>query len=197
MIAGHFGLAAAVKAREQRAPLWALMLATAWLDVVFVPLFLTGVETIEPAPGGAATGYGASVIHADYTHSLVGAVLLSVLFGAAGALRWGKHIGAVLGTVAFSHWVLDLIVHRADMPLLPGDVAALPKLGLGLWRYPLASMLLELAIVVIGSALYFGAASHVAKSTGGSRIARANFSAIVVLASGLLILFLDFTGMMG
>jgi len=47
MIAGHFGLAAAVKSYARQAPLWALMLATVWLDVIFVPLFLMGIETIS------------------------------------------------------------------------------------------------------------------------------------------------------
>ena len=46
MIAGHFGFAAAVKSREPETPLWALMLATVWLDVVFVPLYLSGIETV-------------------------------------------------------------------------------------------------------------------------------------------------------
>jgi hypothetical protein len=47
VIAGHFGFAALVKAKERETPLWALMLATQWLDVVFVPLFILGVERIE------------------------------------------------------------------------------------------------------------------------------------------------------
>ena len=47
MITGHFGLAAAVKSAEKPVPLWALMLATVWLDVLFTPLFLAGVETIH------------------------------------------------------------------------------------------------------------------------------------------------------
>ena len=67
MITGHFGLAAGAKSADYRAPLWSLMLATMWLDVVFVPLVLLNIETIETPPGG---GYGTSVIHADYTHSL-------------------------------------------------------------------------------------------------------------------------------
>ena len=73
MIAGHFGFAALVKSRERQAPLWALMLSTVWLDIVFVPLFLAGIETIELVPGTHG-GYGAGIIHADYTHSLVGAL---------------------------------------------------------------------------------------------------------------------------
>jgi len=72
MIAGHFGFAAGVKAAEQQTPLWALMLGTVWLDIVFVPLFMIGIETIEPAVG-MHSGYGANIIHTDYTHSLVGA----------------------------------------------------------------------------------------------------------------------------
>ncbi len=56
MIAGHFGFAAMVKARERTTPLWALMLATVWLDIVFVPLFMLHIETMEPvAPGMRAT----------------------------------------------------------------------------------------------------------------------------------------------
>src|SRR3954471_1240013 len=77
VIAGHFGFAAGAKPTEPSAPLWALMLATMWLDVVFTPLYLAGVESIATPPGG---GYGTSVIHADYTHSLVGALVLSALF---------------------------------------------------------------------------------------------------------------------
>ena len=55
---------------DLRAPLWSLMLATVWLDVLFIPLLLLNIETIDTLPGG---GYGNRVIHADYTHSLLGA----------------------------------------------------------------------------------------------------------------------------
>ena len=65
MVAGHFGFAALVKSRERTTPLWALMLATVWLDVVFVPLFLAHRETVQPVHAG----YGGLIIHADYTHS--------------------------------------------------------------------------------------------------------------------------------
>ena len=47
VIAGHFGLAAGVKSQERRVPLWALMLATAWLDVVFIPLYLLGIDHLQ------------------------------------------------------------------------------------------------------------------------------------------------------
>src|ERR1022692_1725892 len=77
MVAGHFGFAAIVKSREKSAPLWALMLATVWLDIVFVPLFLAHWETVQPVH----TGYGGLIIHAEYTHSIVGMLALSAALG--------------------------------------------------------------------------------------------------------------------
>ena len=158
MIAGHFGFAALVKSRERQAPLWALMLATVWLDIVFVPLFVAGVETITivDRPGG----YGAGIIHADYTHSLVGAIALSVVFGLAFGWRWGSRTAIVLGLVSFSHWVLDLLVHRADMPLFPGHDLHQPRFGFGLWRHPWTAASMELLLVVIGAWLLAGCARN-------------------------------------
>src|SRR5215472_11801531 len=161
MIAGHFGFAAAVKSREPETPLWVLMLATVWLDVVFVPLYLSGIETAQPADEARA-GYGAFIIHAVYTHSVVGMAALSAILGVLAGLLWGKRPGVVIGFVAASHWLLDLIVHRADLPILPGNIGDLPRLGLGLWRYPLVSFTIELALVLAGALLYWRAANRVA-----------------------------------
>jgi hypothetical protein len=189
MIAGHYGLAAMAKARAPSAPLWALMLATVWLDVLFVPLFLAGIETIEPAVPGQA-GYGLAVIHADWTHSLAGAALLSALCGLAGGAAWGRRAGLALGLVAASHWALDLVVHRADMPLLPGNAGGLPLLGLGLWRVPAASAAAEAALVVAGAAIYWRAA----RGLGAATAPRANLAAALILGGGLLLLAADVTG---
>lgn len=63
-------------------------------------------------------------------------------------------MSGVLGLVVFSHWVLDWIVHPADLPLLLDDS---PKVGLGLWTSGpglVASMVLELALFVGGIAVY-------------------------------------------
>jgi hypothetical protein len=192
MIAGHFGFAAAVKSRAPETPLWALMLATVWLDIVFVPLYLSGIETIEPAEA-ERTGYGASIIYADYTHSLPGVITLSAILGGLAALLWGKRPGIVVGLVAASHWLLDLVVHRADMPILPGNIGGLPRLGLGLWRYPLLSFGIELALVVVGAWLYWRTASRVVKTEGrGARAAA--ISAALIGIFGVLVLWMDFTG---
>jgi hypothetical protein len=190
MIAGHFGFAAAVKGKEPSAPLWALMLATVWLDVVFAPLFAMGIERIDPI-AGTRGGYGNGIIHADYTHSLVGAALLAVLFGAVAARPWGKRVGTVLGAVVFSHWVLDLVVHRADMPLLPGNAGGLPLLGFGLWRIPAASAAVELMLVVAGSLLYWRAAQRVVVRTSPATQNRARLLAVLIAIAGAATLALD------
>jgi hypothetical protein len=196
MVAGHFGFAAAVKSRERQVPLWALMLATVWLDIVFIPLFLAKIETIEVAPGTNG-GYGSAIIHADYTHALLGTSLLAIVFGAVAAIPWGRRTGIVLGLVVFSHWLLDLIVHRPDMPLLPGGVGNLPRLGFGLWRYPLAAMIVELAIVVAGAFLYWHAARAAAADSGASLQRRAHLAGLLVLLCGLAVLAMDFTRIFG
>lgn len=196
MITGHFGLAAIVKARAPAVPLWALMLATVWLDIVFIPLLVLGIETIQPAPGTAG-GYGNGIIHADYTHSLVGALVLSALFGWVAAWRWGRRAGSILGAVAFSHWVLDLVVHRADMPILPGDLGGLPRFGFGLWQYTALSALAELALLVAGAFLYWRAAIAVTAGKGPALTSRAYLAAAVLLVSGLVVLGLDVSGIVG
>jgi hypothetical protein len=194
MIAGHFGLAAAVKSKATDVPLWSLMPATQWLDIVFIPLFATGVETIEPIDGG---GYAHGIIHADYTHSLVGAAALSAVLGAAFGWRWGRRAGWIIAAVAFSHWLIDLLVHYPDMPILPGNWGGLPLLGLGLWRWPLLVMALETLLVVGGAWLYWRAARQAVANGGSSDFGRADLVAGLILASGLLTLFLDVTGLLG
>lgn len=192
MIAGHFGLAAAAKAKEPRAPLWALMLATVWLDVLFVPLVLTGAERFNPLPGTHG-GYGEAIIYADYTHSLLGALVISALFGFVAARFWSRRVGAVLGAVVFSHWLLDLPMHRHDMPFLPRNAGDLPRLGFGLWQLPVASAIVELLLVLGGSWLYFRAARRVA-GDDYAQVARANAVAAMVLAAGLATLVMNVLG---
>lgn len=190
MIAGHFGLAAAVKSREPEVPTWALMLATQWLDVVFVPLVGAGIEGLAPVPG-MSEGYGRVIIHADYTHSLLGALVLAALFGGAFAVRWGKRAGVVLGAVVFSHWLLDLLMHRADMPLLPGGAGDFPRLGFGLWRQPVLAAIVELILVVVGSLLYGRAATEAAPPDG---MKRARLVGALSLASGIVVLGINLLG---
>ncbi|HEY2902980.1 MAG TPA: permease, partial [Polyangia bacterium] len=167
--------------------------ACQWLDVVFVPLFVAGVETIVPLPGTKG-GYGEGIIHADYTHSLVGALLLAALFGAGAAARWGRRAGLVLGAVVLSHWVLDLLVHRHDMPLLPANAGGLPLLGFGLWQFPNLTATVELALVVAGGGWYWRAALAVCRQRGAP-MRRAHIAGILTVAFGVVVLALSRFGL--
>ncbi|HEX9069659.1 MAG TPA: hypothetical protein VF807_12885 [Ktedonobacterales bacterium] len=168
MFSGHFGVAAGIKAidvltgrapraeteaRRPDVPLWALMLSTQLLDVFFALLLIPKVESF-----GGATGYGQGWIHAYYSHSLVGALLIALAAGALASRWWGRHGGLLVGGTVFSHWLLDLIVHRPDLPLLPGNLGNLPFLGFGLWNAPAISIALEATLVVGGAALYLASA---------------------------------------
>lgn len=189
MIAGHFGLAAVVKARQTRVPLWSLMLATVWLDIAFIPLLVLKIEGFQTVPG-LHGGYGENIIHADYTHSLLGALVLSAVFGLVFAPIWGRRCAVVLGFVSFSHWLLDLITHRHDMPLLPGDLGHLPRLGFGLWQFKTASITLELFLVLVGAWCYWRAAHAVTAQAQRGR-GRAIVAAVLIALFGVGILAMD------
>ena len=195
MIAGHFGFAAIVKSRERKVPLWSLMLATVWLDIVFIPLFVMKIETVKPVPGVSGS-YGGNIIYADYTHSLLGALVLSAVFALFFGPRWGKRCAIVLGFVSFSHWLLDLTVHRRDMPLLPGNLGQLPRLGFGLWQFKTVSVLVELLLVILGAWCYWRAASDVTTSAQRGR-SRAMISAALILLCGVAVLAMDAMGTFG
>jgi len=193
VIAGHFGLAAAVKSRVPRAPTWALMLAVIWMDVIFAPLLIAGVETIQPVGSGDGKGYGALIIHADWTHSFVGALVLAVTFGLGFAIRWGRKLGTVMGAMVFSHWLLDLPMHHHDMPWLPANAGHLPRMGFGLWSFPAPAALLELVLVVGGTWLYWRKAVAVTVASG-SQPKRAHVAAIAMALSGIVTLGLNVAG---
>jgi hypothetical protein len=92
----------------------------------------------------------------------------------------------VIGAVVFSHWILDLIVHRPDLPILPGNAGNLPLLGFGLWQFPVISALLELAIVLAGVYLYFRRAD---RSVAGSA-ADSGRQTQVLVTTGLTAIFI-------
>jgi hypothetical protein len=181
MMAGHFAFAAMVKSRERQLPLWSLMLASQWLDVVFGPLLVDGVERMNAAPG--TSGYGSGVFEIPYTHSLAGALALSMLFAIPFFFAWGRRAALVLGGVVISHWVLDLVVHRPDLEVVPGVYV-----GLGLWRVPAAAIALELAMVLLGSWLYWRAATSVTTAQ------EARLAGGAVLLSGIVTLALNAAG---
>jgi hypothetical protein len=112
-------------------------------------LLLAGIEQVRIDPGNTAFT-PLDFVHYPWTHSLAAALGWSVLFGLA-CLHAGKRAALILALLVFSHWVLDLIVHRADLPLWPGSAA---MAGLGLWNSVPATIAIEGAMFAIGVWIY-------------------------------------------
>jgi membrane-bound metal-dependent hydrolase YbcI (DUF457 family) len=136
---------------------------------VFVFFAAGGLEKINPVDVANPNAYGGSLIHAYYTHSLVGALLISAVAGLFAGWRWGKRGGYVIAGVVFSHWILDLVVHRPDLPILPGNFGNLPLLGFGLWQYPAVSAIVELALLIGGTWYYYQATMQAVGADQGQR----------------------------
>ena len=177
MTSGHFGFAAVVKSSAPKVPLGHSCSArTSWTSCSSSSL-RQGLNSFAPLdPSHPA--YGQVAIHAYYSHSLVGAILIALVAGFLASWAWGRRAGLVIGAVTFSHWILDLIVHRPDLPILPGNAGNLPLLGFGLWQLPIASMILELILALAGAYLYYRKARN-APAGDGRRHMRA------LLASGV------------
>jgi hypothetical protein len=92
--------------------------------------------------------------------------------------------------------MLDLIVHRHDMPLLPGNLGHLPRLGFGLWQFKTVSALVELLLVILGAWCYWRAASAVTTEAQRGRT-RAIVAAVLILLCGVTVLVLDVTATLG
>jgi hypothetical protein len=152
MFIGHYGPAFAAKPLARQVPLWLLFVAVQWLDFCWSALILLGVEKARIVPGFTQAS-ALDLYYMPFTHGLIGALVLSAVFGAAGLLIVRTRRAAVftvLAAAVFSHWVLDLIVHVPDLPLIEDHM----KVGFGLWRWMWISLPLELAFLVVGAAIY-------------------------------------------
>jgi hypothetical protein len=152
MFIGHYGPALAAKPLEKRLPLWLLFLAVQWLDVVWSVLVMLGVEKLRIVKG-FTQGSSLDLYYMPFTHGLLGALALSAALGAVVALFYRERRTAIILVVAgavFSHWLLDLLVHVPDLPLLDNSF----KVGFGLWRFLWISFPLEIALVVAGAYVY-------------------------------------------
>jgi len=152
MFIGHYGVAFAAKPVRKPLPLWLLFIAVQWLDVCWSVLVMFGVEKLHIVKGFTEAN-SLDLYYMPYTHGLIGSLALSAVLGALAILFVRDRKAAAFAVVAgavFSHWLLDLVVHVRDLPLL-GDSM---KVGFGLWRHVWISLPLELAILYAGAFVY-------------------------------------------
>lgn len=148
MYVGHFAAGLALKAAEPRAPTWALLVAVGFLDLLFGPFVLLGIERASVTPGLSP---GFSLDYIDWSHSLLMSLVWSGVFVLA-FWRLGRPVAMVIGLAVFSHFVLDLPMHPPDLALWPDSTV---HLGLGIWRaLPTGWWFVELAVIAAGWAYY-------------------------------------------
>ena len=150
MFIGHNAVGFAAKKAAPRTSLGALMFAAMFLDLLWPILLLAGVERVRIHPKITAFT-PLDFTYYPWSHSLLMSIWWSVVIGLAywAVTRYGR--GAlVMGICVFSHWALDFIVHRPDLPLYPNG----PRVGLGLWNHPAATMAIESFMFAIGILIY-------------------------------------------
>ena len=151
MFIGHFGVALAAKKAAPNTSLGTLILAAQFLDLLWPIFLLLGIEHVEIAPSITKVS---PMNFTDYpiSHSLLMALAWSVLVGGIYyALRRNRRAAWVVALLVLSHWVLDFIVHRPDLPLWPGGGL---RVGLGLWNSWVGSILTEVLVSGAGAWIY-------------------------------------------
>ena len=150
MFIGHHAAGFAAKRIAPRVSLGTLFLATNLLDLIWPIFLLLGLEHVRIDPGNTAYT-PLDFYDYPYTHSLLNVIGWSIL---AGAIHWllrkSWRDATVVGLAVTSHWVLDFITHRPDLPLWPGG----PMVGLGLWNSVIGTMVVEVTLFVLCLWLY-------------------------------------------
>jgi hypothetical protein len=165
MYAGHFAAGLAIKATEPRAPTWALLLGAGLLDVLFPIFAFAGLERARVTPG-QSPGFALDFI--DWSHSLTMALVWSIVF-ALGFARRGIAIAAAAGAAVFSHFVLDVPMHPADMALWPHSAQ---HVGFGLWHaLPHGWWFVELGVIALLLTFYVARARKLGTFGGRAWIA--------------------------
>ena len=150
MFIGHFAVALAAKRIAPRTSLGTLFAAAQLADLIWPVMLLVGFETVRVDPGNTAFT-PLDFVSYPWTHSLLMVLLWAAGFALAYRARTGSARGAwVVGLLVLSHWLLDLVTHRPDLPLAPGAF----KVGLGLWNSIAATAIVEGALFALGIFVY-------------------------------------------
>lgn len=162
MFVGHYAASLALKRFEKRVSLGVLFLAVQFVDIVFFPLALLGIERLNVVENFTQSTHF-ELVYMPYTHSLVAFLIWSGL--AYALFRWvivkSHSVAVVVALAVMSHWLLDVIVHTPDMPLW-SDASL--KLGFGLWNNAIATYVLEAALLLAGLWLYIRSTTAVTKT---------------------------------
>jgi LexA-binding, inner membrane-associated putative hydrolase len=180
MFLGHHAAGFAAKTFAPRVSLGTLFAAAMLLDLVWPLLLIAGVEHVRIDPGNTAF---TPLDFYDYpiTHSLLmvlgWSALFAILYRVVRKAPWRDAI--VLGIVVLSHWVLDFITHRPDLPLWPSG----PMAGLGLWSSVAGTVIVEAALFLIALRMYLRATRAIDRTGTIALWALVVFVALIYVAN--------------
>jgi hypothetical protein len=153
MFLGHFAVGLAAKGTAPRISLGTLILAAVLADLACFIFLIAGIESFAPVPGAKINrviGENIAYSHSLMMGSLWGAILAAIYF----VRRRSPRVAWMLFAVVLSHWVLDVISHRPDMPIAPGIPT---RLGFGLWNSLPATVVIEGGFWLLAIILYLRA----------------------------------------
>ena len=149
MFLGHFALGMLGKKYLPKVSLGTLFLSVQLVDLIWPFLLLLGLEHVRIEPGVTEIT-PLNFISYPITHSLLGGIVWAIGFGFIYyIIKKSRRAGFILGIGVLSHWILDFIVHRPDLPIYPGG----EKYGLGLWNSVPGTLILEFLLFALG--IYF------------------------------------------
>jgi hypothetical protein len=161
MLVGHLAVGLVAKRIEPKISLGTWILAALFSDLLVFPLLIAGIEHFDTVPGANVNRtVGRDIV---YSHGLLSNVIWAALFATIYFLRRRYPRGAwLLFAVVLSHWLLDFVSHRPDMPLAPGTHQVF---GLGLWNSLPATLLVEGGFWLLAVIIY-ARATHPIKRAG-------------------------------
>jgi hypothetical protein len=176
MFIGHFGVGFAAKSFAPKVSLGTLFLAAQFLDLLWPTLLLLGVEQVRIVAGATLV---TPLVFESYpiSHSLIAALAWAGLLGGSHfAWRRQRRAALLIGALVISHWLLDAIVHRPDLPLFPGSSTLV---GLHAWSSLPATLIIESVLFAVGVWSY-GRTTRPTDASG-----RWGFAALVIFLAGI------------
>ena len=151
MFLGHFAAGFAAKRAAPKVSLGVLIAAAGFLDLLWPLFLLLGWERVRIEPGDTAFT-PLAFDSFPFSHSLLSALIWAVLCGMLyWAFRHDRHGGGIIAALVVSHWILDALSHRPDLPL---TLTGPKRVGIGLWNSVQATVIVEGAMFAFGAWLY-------------------------------------------
>lgn len=171
MFIGHYGIAFALKKYVPKTSLGILFICTQLVDILFFLFVPLGIEHLRIIPGFTEAS-PFDLYDYPLTHSLLGALAWTIVvylivrfvpLRSTVDTSYKQRAALVLSVLVFSHFLLDVIVHTPDLLLVPGfDLA----IGLGLWNSIIATVAIELAVLLVGFWIYLKSTSSDTSAVG-------------------------------